>query len=331
MQKRKLGRTELHVSELCLGTLSFGWTTPEPLSHTILDAFRAAGGNFIQATSLGPDLEPSAVPSNPSEEHVGTWLRNRNIPRHELVIGTRITLRRQQRGPEHIAHNLHRCCETAINRLHCRYLDLILIEWHESLLPTDDILSAIERLKIAGLVRCVGASGFPTWRLMESLGRAARLNTNRIEVTQSDYSLLDHSRYEEDTLDLCQEHRLGFLARSPLAGGYLINPSASRTARSQWLRARYDSAQTDATLASLQEIATARQITPSQVALSWVLANPRITAPVLGVTTIEHLQSAIAATQLQLTEDEMRRLTSGASGSRFPSETSSKKNEEKIG
>ncbi|RRJ95467.1 aldo/keto reductase [Opitutaceae bacterium TAV4] len=313
MKQRKLGRTELYVSELCLGTLSFGWTTPETTSHAILDAFRAAGGNFIQGTSLGPDLESSAAPANPAEEHVGRWLQSRRIPRHELIIGTRIALRRHQRGPEYIARTLHRCCETAISRLHCQHLDLVLIEWHESLPPTDDILAAIDRLKLAGLVRCVGASGFPTWRIMESLGRAARLNTNRFEVAQSDYSLLDHTRYEEDTLDLCQEHRLGFLARSPLAGGYLINPLApTHTARSQWLRARYASVHTDATLATLQDIATTRQAPPSQIALAWVLANPRVTAPVLGVTALEHLQSALDATRLQLTEDDMQRLTAGS-------------------
>lgn len=312
MKQRKLGRTELHVSELCLGTLSFGWTTPESVSHALLDAFHAAGGNFIQATSIGPDLEASAVPANPSEEHVGSWLQNRRIPRHELVIGTRVALRRHQRGPEYIARTLHRCCETAISRLRSQYLDIILIDWHDSLPPADDILAAIDRLKTAGLARCVGASGFPTWRIMESLGRAARFNYNRFEIVQSDYSLLDHSRYEEDTLDLCQEHRLGFLARSPLAGGYLINPTASRTARSQWLRVRYDSAQTEATLSTLQDISLARQAAPSQVALSWILANPRVTAPILGVNTLEHLQSAIDATQIQLTEDELQRLTFGS-------------------
>ncbi|AHF90072.1 oxidoreductase [Opitutaceae bacterium TAV5] len=310
MKQNKLGRTELHVSELCLGTLSFGWSTPEPLSVSILDAFREAGGNFIQASGLGPEIEGSPVLSNPSEEYVGRWLADRQVPRHELIIGTRVALRRHQPGPEYVSNALLRCCESSIHRLGCGHLDLLLVEWHDSLPPTDDLLAAIDILKRAGLVRCVGASGFPTWRVMESIGRAARLNTNRFEVVQCDYSLLDRGRYEEDTLDLCQEHRLGFLARSPLAGGFLLGggPGSPHTARSQWLRARYTSAHSDVVVSILGEIAAARRVTPQQVALAWVIANPRVTSPVIGVNNLDHLLASIEATGIELTADELNRL-----------------------
>lgn len=310
MKSRSLGRTELQVSELCLGTLNFGWTIPESAAFELLDAFRAAGGNFIQAACLDPDAGP--VSAAWSEELTGRWLRARAVHRHEFVLSTRVVIGRTGRiGYHGLADSLRRSCEDSLRRLRISCLDLVLLEWNAALPPTDEILFALSELKRAGLVRHLGASGFPAWRLMEAIHRASLRNTNRFEVIQADYSLVDRGRVQDDTFSLCRDYRAGFLARSPLAGGFLAGraPGPVSSARSRRLHARHATPFGAATVAALAEIAAERGATRAQVALAWVLAQPAVTASVVGVHTPAQLRDLAAATEIALTPDELARLT----------------------
>ncbi|ATC65639.1 oxidoreductase [Nibricoccus aquaticus] len=313
MNQRVLGRTGLRVSELCLGTLNFGWSVGEKQAWALLDAYRAAGGNFIQASAVcEPDDAIPAV-AEASEEFVGRWWRDRMIPREELFLATRIVIHNARpHGAGTLESYIRRCCESSLGRFRTNHLDLIMIEWSENLPLMDDVLFVLSRLKRAGLVRYLGASGFPAWRLMESLHRSAQRDVDRFEVLQADFSLLANSRSELEQLRLCHDYRLGFLARSPLAGGLLASADSGRhglsTTRARRLQRQFAGVDVGGLRAGLTEIAARHQLTLPQTALAWVLADPAVTAPVLGVSSVEHLEPLLRVPAVGLTSADFSSL-----------------------
>lgn len=296
MNQRKFGRTDLRVSELCLGAMQFGWLTDESTSFAILDAFHVAGGNFIQAISaaaLGVGA-PGAL--GRSEQILGAWLRSRRIPRETLVLGTQVRLVREsgQSAPV-FAARLRAEVEGILRRLGTSYLDLLLCEWGDAWTPPDDTLRALEELRRAGMLRHVGAGAFPPWRLMECLCHAMRRDCLRPEAALAPYSLLDRRWFEAELCDLVREHRLAFIAQSPLAGGVLADRflGSSDTPRARRLQARYSDA--PAQLEKLRAVAREHDATPAQVALAWTLRQPEVTATLLGCSRLEHVLEAVRA------------------------------------
>ncbi|MBL9218025.1 MAG: aldo/keto reductase [Opitutaceae bacterium] len=325
MNQRKFGRTNLPVSELCLGAMQFGWLTNDETSRAILDAYRAAGGNFIQTTTCGP------APAGPglcrSEEIVGAWLQDNPRARDGLVLSTRLRLARPGPGhPSGLADSIRRQCEESLRRLHTTHLDLLVIEWSEALLPMDEVLGSIDNLVTAGKLRYVGAAGFPVWRFMESLGRSARRGGSRLESLQADYSLLERVPFEPDAMDLAREYRVALLAQSPLAGGFLtgfyhLAPSPE-TARTRRLRERYGNVRGHAVLAALGEIAAELGATSAQVALAWVLTRDGVTAPLLGFLAPEQVREAAQATEMSLSPGHLDCLETAARRQPGPIENS---------
>jgi aryl-alcohol dehydrogenase-like predicted oxidoreductase len=314
MQQRKFGRTGLQVSELGLGAMQFGWLTNQENSHAILDAYWAAGGNFIQTTT-GDALGLAAC--HRSEEIVGAWLRERRIPRDRLVLSTRVACQRPpEEGRAGLATTLRQQCEESLRRLGVNHLDLLVLEWQAAPTAVDDVFRALDDLMRAGKLRYVGAAGFPLWRFMEALGRSARLGSCRFESFQADYSLAERGTFEPDAFDLAQEHRVALVAQSPLAGGFLTGffhaPGQPDSARTRRLRERYGNHRGHAVLESLQGIAAETGRTPSQVALAWLLARPVSVLPLLGVATPDQLREAVGATRLTLTTAQVERLTATA-------------------
>ncbi|HQY04579.1 MAG TPA: aldo/keto reductase [Lacunisphaera sp.] len=315
MNQRKFGRTGLSVSELCLGAMQFGWLTNSETSHAILDAYRAAGGNFIQTSTCGPaDAGPGLCRS---EEIVGSWLQANPRARAGLVLSTRLRFARPVPGfRAGLADSIRRQCEESLRRLHASHLDLLVIEWSDALLPMDDVLGSIDDLVRAGKLRHVGAAGFPVWRFMESLGRSARLGGGRLESFQADYSLLERAPFEPDAIELAREYRVALLAQSPLAGGFLTGfyhlPQTPETARTRRLRERYGNVRGHAVLATLGDIGVELGATTGQVALAWVLTRGVVTAPLLGFLAPDQVREAASATALSLTSEHLDRLEAAA-------------------
>jgi aryl-alcohol dehydrogenase-like predicted oxidoreductase len=312
MNRRALGRTGLRVSELCLGTLNFGWNVNEEQAFALLDSFRAAGGNFIQASAVcSPDMAALAV-AEASEDFVGRWWRDRKIPRGELFLATRIVVRNPRpHGASTLENFIRRCCEDSLQRFRTDHIDLLLIEWSDSLPLMDDVLFVLSRLKRAGLLRYFGAAGFPAWRLMESIYRSAQRDTDRFEVLQADCSLAAHGRSEREQLQVCHDYRLGLLARSPLAGGLLTAGGIAGgipALRSQRLRDQFSRPETVAMRAALAHVAARHETSLSQIALAWVLAGPAVTAPVIGVSTPGHLEDLLQAPQINLDDADFELL-----------------------
>lgn len=313
IKQRLLGRTGLKISELCLGTLNFGWKTDEKTAFAILDAYHAAGGQFIQSTHLSPERSLPSVSMAASEEIVGRWWRSRQLRRDELFLATRIHVRPPADLPEGGLTKLIRdLCGESLRRLQVDYADLIIFEWSPGFAPLREPLAAFDHVVRRGFTRYIGAGNFPAWRVVDSLGRAYLRNHSRFEAVQADYSLITRVRFELEAMALCREHRLGFFARSPLAGGFLTRrfdlDMMVHSGRRDWLLERYGNTYGEAALSAIAEVAARQEATPAQVALAWVLQNPTVTSAVIGVHSVAQLHDLVQATSLRLSASDLEHL-----------------------
>lgn len=317
IKQRTFGRTGLTVSELCLGTLNFGWKTDEKISTAILDAYHETEGRFIQATSHTPELGLTSASGSISEEIVGRWLAARGHRRHDLFLATRILVRRVVRDDAAFAQQVRDAVRASLRRLQTHYLDLVIFEWDAGLLPLRGTLDAFDALVRRGLVRYVGAGNFPVWRVADALGRAYLRNHGRFEATQTDYSLMTRARFEPEAMALAQEQRLAFLARSPLAGGYLARSTTATAApnalRRDWLTARYDNAYGDMARTAVAKVAARHTASAAQVSLAWVLHNPVVTSAVIGVGSVSQLTELVQSSSLSLTPADLELLDAATS------------------
>ena len=160
----------MHVSELCLGTHSFGWKTSPETSYALLDAYREAGGNFIQASAVCPDFPMSSDWSGLPETHVGQWMNDRAVRRSDLVIATRLTLCRPVSDVRSVSRLIRAACEGSLRRFGVAHLDLLFLEWSDGLLPIDEIFAAVGMLVREGMLRYGAVSGFPSWRVADVIG-----------------------------------------------------------------------------------------------------------------------------------------------------------------
>jgi aryl-alcohol dehydrogenase-like predicted oxidoreductase len=185
MNKRKLGRTNLHVSELCLNTTKFGWLNDEASSFALLDAYYTCGGSFLQSLGFCPNSAGAEAIDPSSEDTVGRWHNRRGINRGGLVLATRMNLFRPAHGGRVAFANLIReSCEHSLRWLRTTHLDLLICDWDEHLLPIDDVLEAVDRLIRAGLVRYAVAGGFPPWRVIDALHQSGVRHHARFEALQ---------------------------------------------------------------------------------------------------------------------------------------------------
>lgn len=311
IKRRTMGRTGLHLSELCLGTLNFGWKTDEKTSFAILDAYRAAGGNFIQASSHSPGLLLPSLSASASERVVGRWWRSRGIPRGDLVFATRIHVSPPGTGDASLAAFVRQACRESMRRFQTSYLDIVIFEWTDGAVAIREMLEACDHVIRGGLARFIGAANFPPWRVADALGRAYLKNHNRMEALQADYSLLTRARFEPEAMALCREQRLGFFARAPLAGGFLARggrEDAFGAARRGWLAERFANAYGAAALAAASDVAARHEASSAQVALAWVLHNAVVTSAVIGVRSAAQLDELAEAGRLRLTAGDLDQL-----------------------
>ncbi len=314
MQLRPLGRSALNVSELCLGTMQFGWTADEAVSFAVMDAFAGAGGNFIDTadiyTTWGPD---GMAGGGRSEEIIGRWLKARGN-RDAIVVATKVRGRMSD-GPEGEGLSrarVIRCCEDSLRRLQTDRIDLYQCHWADLATPIEETLGALDQLVRAGKVRAIGASNYPAWRLMEALAHSARLGYPRFESYQPEYSLMERAGFEIEARPLCLHHGLGVIPYSPLAGGFLTGKyrrgAAVASARAKDIGGKYSRDRDFALIEKLAEIGRARGKTVAQTALAWLLTNPVMTAPIVGANTPAQLAESLGAAGYRLAPAEMQAL-----------------------
>lgn len=317
MEYRNLGRTGLKVSELCLGTMQFGWTADEPLSHKILTAAYDAGINFIDTA----DVYSRWVPGNPggvSEGIIGRWLKQSGIARHQIVIATKVRGRMGEGPNDEGLSRIHiiRAVEASLQRLDTDYIDLYQTHSYDDKTPIEETLEAMAILVQQGKVRYIGCSNYPAWRLMQALWAAEKLHLPRYDSLQPHYSLVHREEFERELAAVCQTYGLGVIPYSPLGAGFLTGKyrkdqsvESVRLNRTQ----RYFNEKNWALLEKLEALGQDHGgKSVSQVALAWMLSDPLITSPIIGPRTLEQLQDNLGAAGFRLSERERQELNTAS-------------------
>ena len=312
MKRRTLGTTGLEVSNLCLGTMQFGWTTDEPSSFAVLDAYVDAGGNFLDTA----DIYSSWADGNPggvSEEILGRWMKARGN-RDKLVVATKVRGKMWD-GPDGEglgrAHVL-RSVDESLRRLAIETIDLYQCHWPDEGTPIEETLRVLDEIMKAGKIRAIGASNYSADQLGAALAASAARGLPRFASLQPLLSLVRRERFGPDLADLCLREGIGVIPYSPLAGGFLTGkyrrgqplPESKRAERSS----QYMNDAGHGVIDALDAIASARGVAIAAVALAWLLAQPVITAPILGANTPEQLAPLLAASDLALSAEEMATL-----------------------
>lgn len=320
MQYARLGRTGLKVSRICLGTMTFGWSSDEETSHTILDTAVEAGITFFDTA----DVYSRWVEGNPggiSEGIIGRWMKNKN--RREIIIATKARGRmwNGQNGEGLSRHHLIHAVEDSLRRLQTDYIDLYQTHAFDDTTPIDETLYALDHLVKSGKVIYVGASNYPAWRLMKALWVSDVKNIVRYETLQPNYSMFYRAEYERELADVCRTENIGVIPYSPLAAGFATgkyrreNRTADTTrADSGLIKSLVANEKAFDALDVAESIAQAHNVPVAHVALAWQLSKPAITAPIIGARTVAQLQEVVGATELVLSADEIARLDTATDG-----------------
>jgi aryl-alcohol dehydrogenase-like predicted oxidoreductase len=314
MEYRKLGRTGLKVSELCMGTMTFGWTSDEKSAYEVFSAFADASGNFIDTA----DVYSRWAPGNPggvAETYVGNWLKGR--PRDQFVIATKARSKMGE-GPndEGLSRShLMNAVEASLRRLQTDYIDLYQCHWPDDDTPIEETLRALDDLVRQGKVRYIGCSNFVAWQVCKALWTSDKHNLARFVSVQPHYNLVHRAEFERELMSLCRAEGLGVIPYSPLQGGFLTGkyragqplPKGSRGEGGERMK-RYSTPQNFALIDKLEEMGKTRGKTAAQMALGWMLTNPVVTCPIVGANNVTQLQETLGAVGLRLSEEEMRTL-----------------------
>ena len=302
MRKRKLGRTDLRVSELCIDATGFGWTLGADAAFATLDAFRDAGGNFIQFNARAELDTSDPAGTSVAESIVGRWFRARAVPRGDFVLTSCLQLPAPRAGWSYIriATAIREHCERALQRLQSPYLDLLLLRWTDSL-PVDETLVAVESLLRAGQFRHLGCCAFPAWRTMEWNGHAARRQLSRLAAAQIEVPFAHDLGSWRECLDLAREQSLGLVVRPPFQTcGAADPPNAAPV---------LPIAINDATSSELLRIARDRGQPPQRVAIAWALADPAVSAALVPADTPVAIESFGTGDDLDLAFHEILRIS----------------------
>jgi len=310
MQHTSLGRTGLRVSRLCLGTMTFGLQCDEASSHAILDRAAAGGVDFIDTADVYP-LGGDLTTVGRTEEILGAWLAGR---RHDFILATkcvgRTGPRRWDQGmsKKHILEAL----DASLRRLKTDYIDLYQLHAYDPSTPLDEALEALDYVVRAGKVRYVGVSNWPAYKLSRAIGRSEVKGLVNITSCQPRYNLLFRT-FERDLLPLCEEEGVAVIPYNPLAGGLLTGKHRSANAPPEGrftlgtaaanYQARYWHEREFASIDALAEVANQAGIPMTTLALAWVLANPAVTAPIIGASRPEQLAESLAAIDTPLSPE----------------------------
>jgi aryl-alcohol dehydrogenase (NADP+) len=306
---RKLGRTGLDVSPICLGCMSFGdpargnhpWSLDEERSRPLIRRAVEAGINFFDTANVYSD--------GSSEEIVGRALAE-FANRDEVVIATKVhgVMRRGPNGRGLSRKAIMTEIDHSLRRLGTDYVDLYQIHRWDPRTPIEETLEALHDIVKAGKARYIGASSMFAWQFSKALHVAERNGWTRFVSMQDHYNLLNREE-EREMLPLCADESIAVLPWSPLARGRLTRDWDASTERSQtdeFGKTLYDTSSSDREIVKrVAEVASARRVPRAQVALAWLLSKPVVTSPIVGVTKMAHLDDAIAAVDLELTPEEV--------------------------
>ncbi|MFE0850155.1 aldo/keto reductase [Streptomyces rochei] len=306
---RKLGSSDLEVFPLALGGNVFGWTADQDTSFAVLDAYTAAGGNFIDtADSYSAWVDGNS--GGESETVLGQWLAVRGN-RDDVVLATKVSQHPEYPGLS--AANIKAAADASLRRLGTDHIDLYYTHFDKPEVPVEEIVGALDELVRAGKVRHIAASNISAERLAASLDFSDREGLARYVAIQPHYNLVSRDTYEGGLRDLAERAGLAAVPYYALAAGFLTGkyrPGATVDSPRAGGAARHlETERGRRVLAALDEIAGAHDAPVATVALAWLAAQPTVAAPIASARTVEQLPALLGVAELTLSEDEVRRLT----------------------
>jgi len=326
MQHRRLGKSAIFVSDICMGTMTFGNQTDEATAFRILDRCYDAGINFYD-TAEGYPVPPDKKYVGLTEEIVGRWMKTK--PRDAIILATKVS------GPSHSwfkspcregmtavdPHNIRKAIEGSLTRLQTDYVDLYQTHWPDHDASYDDKMEALDDLVREGKVRVLGCSNETSWGLMKSLQASDRLGVARYHTIQNNFSL-NNRRFEDELAQVCRQEGVSLIPYSPLGGGVLsgkyqggATPDGARFSgylklggRQAVMASRFVNEKSLAATACYLEVAADIGMDPITMATAWSKQHDFVASTIVGVTKEEHVAPIFGAADLVLPDDVMKRL-----------------------
>ncbi|MGN6596924.1 aldo/keto reductase [Sphingopyxis terrae] len=326
MKTRRLGQSALHVTDICMGTMTFGSQTDEAEALRILDRCFDEGINFYD-TAEGYPVPPDIKWVGRTEEIVGRWLKTKN--RDAIILATKVS------GPSHVwfkspcrggmtaldRHNIRTAIEASLTRLQTDYVDLYQTHWPDHDAPYDEIMDALDELVREGKVRILGCSNETSWGLMKSLAASEKLGVARYHTIQNNFSL-NNRRFEDELAQVCRQEGVSLIPYSPLAGGVLsgkyqggATPEGARFSRYLAMEGRQAAMGrrfvNDKSLAATERylaIAAEAGIDPVTMATAWSKQHDFVASTIVGVSSYDQLEPILAAKELVLDAALMKTL-----------------------
>jgi aryl-alcohol dehydrogenase-like predicted oxidoreductase len=336
MKRRRLGRTALTVSEICLGTMTFGNQADERASFAILDRAFDAGVDFLDIAEIYP-VPPHVKYAGVSEEIVGKWMAGKS--RHAMIIATKVAgpgsgwfvaaVRENRTALDR--HHITRAVEGSLQRLRTDYIDLYQTHWPDRGVPIEDTLEALTRLVDAGKVRYIGCSNETSYGLMKSLWASDLRRLARYETIQNNFSLLNR-RFEDELAEVCRREQVSLLSYSPLAGGVLsgkyqdgARPEgarftfyASESPRTQAMTRRFVNDRTMQSTARFIDIAREHGLSVATLAIAWTLTHDFVGSTIVGATHADQLADTLAAAGTTLSPEAVEACAKVTKEIRYP-------------
>jgi aryl-alcohol dehydrogenase-like predicted oxidoreductase len=312
VRKRRLGATDLEIAPLVLGGNVFDWTADRKTSFAVLDAFVANGGTMIDTA----DVYSAWVDGHKggeSESMIGAWLKESG-KRDRVLIATKVGMLPGEGGEKLAPARIAAACEASLKRLGTDRIDLYYAHQDDEDVPQEDALAAFGKLVDAGKVRVIGASNFHARRLKSAvdIGKADR-GLPRYHVLQPEYNLVSRAKFEGELQDYCIQENIGVLPYYGLASGFLTGKYRStddlgKSVRGGRMKDLLEG-KGQHILAALDQVAEETGASLAQIALAWLIAQPGVTAPIASATSVEQLEESMGAMSLDLSRDQLDRLT----------------------
>jgi aryl-alcohol dehydrogenase-like predicted oxidoreductase len=326
MQTRRLGKSAIHVSDICMGTMTFGSQADEATAFRVLDRCFDAGINFYD-TAEGYPVPPDIKWVGRTEEIVGRWLKTK--PRDAIILATKVS------GPSHVwfkspcrggttaldRHHIMKAVDDSLTRLQTEYIDLYQTHWPDHGTSYDAVMEVLDELVVAGKVRVLGCSNETSWGLMKSLAASDRMGAARYHTIQNNFSL-NNRRFEDELKQVCRQEGVSLIPYSPLAGGVLsgkyqdgATPEGARFSQYLKMEGRHLSMGrrfvNDKSLAATElylGIAAEAGLHPVTMATAWSKQHDFVASTIVGVSADDQLDPILAAIDLVLDDDMMKAL-----------------------
>jgi aryl-alcohol dehydrogenase-like predicted oxidoreductase len=327
MNRKRLGRSGIVVTDICMGTMTFGLQADEKTSFAIMDRAVEVGIDFFDTAEMYP-VPPSAEKFGVTEEIVGKWLKGQK--RGEIILASKVT------GPGHgwfrppirggftalDRRQIHQACEDSLKRLKTDYIDLYQTHWPDHGMRQEETLSALTELVDQGKVRALGCSNETSWGLMKNLWEAEKHKLQRFDTVQNNFSLINR-RCESELAQVCRKEGVSLLPYSPLGGGVLTGkyndgalPNGARFSeyflsggpRQKRMAARFVNERSLETTKRLQVIAQDLGISVTTLAVAWSKQHDFVASTIVGATTVAQLEESLKAADLVLDAETLGRI-----------------------